>query len=175
MTTAVTSLGGRGPGSRSRDAALVPIGLRSRRVRVAAVVAVVVAVVVATCLVVLDDLGTRGAAGSARASEVAATARLGELKTALSRAHRGLAAARRSDGAVVQAFDADEAALSAAQTHLAGDDAGIWTQGVDLGRLETCLSDVEQAVNQLAVGRSGGGLQSLRESTTACAVLGQVG
>jgi hypothetical protein len=175
MTTAVTSLGGRGPASRLRDRIPVPIGYPSRRARAAVAVAALVVVVVATCLVVLDDLGTRAAARSARAAEVATTARLGELQTALARAQGQLAAARRSDGAVVKVFDADEAALSAAQAGLAGDDAGIWTQGVDLGRLETCLGDVEQAVNQLAVGRSGGGLQSLRASAAACAVLDQVG
>jgi hypothetical protein len=175
MTSVATSLGGRGPASRIRDRILVRVSFRSRRARGALAVALAGAVVTATCLVVVDDLGTRAAAGAARSGELSATAQLGLLKTALGRAEGRLAAARRSEGAAVKGFDTDEAALAAAQADLAGDDAGIWTQGVDLGRLETCLSDVDQAVNQLAVGGDGGGVQSLRTSTTACAVLDQVG
>ena len=46
---------------------------------------------------------------------------------------------------------------------------------VDLGMLDTCLSSVEQALNQLAVGQTAGGLASLRASSGSCTALDGAG
>jgi hypothetical protein len=54
---------------------------------------------------------------------------------------------------------------------MAKDDAGIYLQGIDLGQLDSCLSGVQQALNQLAVGQKAGGLASLRASSSSCAAL----
>jgi len=128
----------------------------------------------ASVLVVLDDFGTRDATAAAQSTLSSSTARLAELRTELAHAQQRLGGARRTDRAVVAEFDADQAALSSAQTALAHDEAGIRSGGVDLGQLDRCLDDVEQAINQMAVGQNAGGLGTLRASSSACAVLDEV-
>ena len=146
----------------------------SRRLRSSALVVVTVLLAVAAVLVVLDDFGARDASAAARATLSSSTARLSQLRTELARAERRLDGARRAERAVVGEFDADEAALSSAQATLVRDEAGIHRGGVDVGQLDRCLDDVEQAVNQMAVGQNAGGLASLQASSSACAVLDEV-
>jgi hypothetical protein len=109
-----------------------------------------------------------------RASHVSLATAVEQLRGAragLARAEQRLAAARADDGSVTRAFDAAQAALSSTQATMAKDDAGIYLQGIDLGQLDSCLSGVQQALNQLAVGQKAGGLASLRASSSSCAAL----
>jgi DNA-binding PucR family transcriptional regulator len=109
-----------------------------------------------------------------RASQVTLTAtahRLEGVRAELAHAHRDLAAAERRGAAAGRSFDLAQAALSSTQATLAQDDASIYYQGIDLGQLNGCLSLVEQALNQLAVGQTAGGLASLRASSPSCSVL----
>jgi hypothetical protein len=121
------------------------------------------------------DLRTRAQIGATDVSLTAAVRQLGAERRALTQAEQRLARARSGRRAVTLSFDRLQSTLSATQATLSRDEAGIYAQGVDVGELDTCLSTVEQALNQLAVGRRSGGLESLRASASSCSVLGQVG
>jgi chromosome segregation ATPase len=131
--------------------------------------------VAVACLLVTSDLEARAQIPTAAASLQSIDRHLSGLRTELGRAQRRLAGARTRGQAVTRSFDSAQSALSATQATLSGDERGIHSQGVDLGALDTCLSDVEQALNQFAVGQTTGGLVSLRASSTACSVLDEVG
>ena len=168
MTTAVTYPAGRGPAvARRRRAGDRPrTWWHPRTVGAMAVVAVVTGGVL-----LVSDLQARAQIRTADVSVASAAHTLSGLQTALTGVEQRLAAARAQRASVTRSFDAAQSSLSATQAILAQDQAGIRSQGVDLGKLDTCLSSVEQALNQLAVGQTAGGLASLRTSSGSCAAL----
>jgi hypothetical protein len=137
--------------------------------------ALAVAAVVVGGVVVASDLQTRAEIRTADVSVASASHRLSRLQVALTGAEQRLAVARARNASVTRSFDAAQSALSATQATLSKDQAGIHSQGVDLGMLDTCLSSVEQALNQLAVGQTAGGLASLRASSGSCTALDEAG
>jgi hypothetical protein len=172
MTTAVTSPAG--SGARAPDAGRGLLGFPSRRRRLRLVTAVVGVVVLVTgCLLLVSDLRARTEIGTAGVSLTSAGRQLAGLRTDLARAEQRLAGARARRAVVTQSFDAAQSTLSATQKSLARDEAGIHTQGVDVGELDSCLSAVEQALNQIAVGQTAGGLASLRASSSSCSALNE--
>jgi hypothetical protein len=82
-----------------------------------------------------------------------------------------LAAARTWHAGVTSSFDAASSTLSATQSALSEAQANVHSQGVDVGKLDACVSAVEQALNQIAVGQTAGGLATLRASSLSCAAL----
>jgi len=123
------------------------------------------------CLLAATDLQARSAIRTTDVSLASADRQLSGLRTELARAEQRLAGARARRGDVTRSFDAAQSTLSTTQKTLAGDEAGIHSQGVDLGVLDSCLSGVEQALNQIAVGQTAGGLASLRASSSSCSAL----
>jgi hypothetical protein len=169
MITAVTSPAGRG--ARAPDAGRGLLRSPSRRRLVTAVVGVVV--LVAGSLVLVSDLRARTEIGTADVSVTSAGHQLARLRTDLARAEQRLAGARARRAVVTRAFDDAQFTLSVTQKSLARDEAGIHSQGVDVGELDSCLSGVEQALNQISVGQTAGGLASLRASSSSCSALNE--
>jgi septal ring factor EnvC (AmiA/AmiB activator) len=175
MTTAVTSPAG--PGARTSDAGRVPSRLPPRPSpgRVVATVAAVVLVVVAGSCLVANDLSARSGIRTAAPSAASADQRLAHLRHELAAAQERLAGARRWQAALTRTFDASQSTLATTQTELAEAQAGLHSQGVDIGALDACLSGVEQALNQIAVGQTAGGLASLKAASPSCARLDGAG
>ncbi len=171
MTTAVTSPAGRGARGSDAGRRLLRIPFRSRRRRRAATVTLAVAALVTGCLLVATDLQARTAIRTADASLASADRQLSGLQAELKSAQQRLAGADARRAVVTQSFDATESTLSATEKSLARNQAGIHSEGVDLGDLDSCLSAVEQALNQIAVGQTAGGLASLRASSSSCSAL----
>lgn len=177
MTTEVTTPVGRGapaprPGGGPPRPGGGPSGtgrLRGRRL-----VAGVVILGLGAGLVVGHER-TQAERRAAGVSLAPALRQLHRAQADLAGARRRLARARDRSRAVSRPFDVAEASLSSAQAEVARDDAGISSDGVDRGRLDDCVSRVEQALNQLAVGQTAGGLSSLRASSSSCAGLGAGG
>jgi len=134
----------------------------------------VLALAIGTLLVV-TDLQARAQIRTDDVSLTSAVHQLTTVRRALTGAEQRLARARSGRRAVTRSFDSVQTSLSTTQSALAHDEAGNFFQGVDLGELDTCLATVEQALNQLAVGQTAGGLASLRASSSSCAVLNEVG
>ncbi len=69
-------------------------------------------------------------------------------------------------------FDAAQASLASTPvgTGLQAQ-ANVHSQGVDIGKLDDCVGAVEQALNQIAVGQTAGGLATLRASSSSCSAL----
>jgi hypothetical protein len=126
-------------------------------------------------LLVVTDLGARGQTDRADVTLRSAEGQLAARRHQLAPVEQRLAVARAAQAAATRSFDSAQAELRATQSTLSIDEAGIRTDGVDVSALDTCLSDVEQALNQLSVGQTAGGLDSLRASSTACAVLNESG
>jgi hypothetical protein len=173
MTTAVTSpspLGAPVPHA-GRGLFGVWFGLRSGPARLALAAVVAVVVVALGTVLVVSDLRARTEIRTTAVSLQSTDHRLSGLRAELSGAEQRLARARSEDASVTRFFDAAQSALSTAQKSLAQDQAGLHAQGVDLGALDTCLSGVEEALNQIAVGQTSGGLDSLKASSSSCAAL----
>jgi septal ring factor EnvC (AmiA/AmiB activator) len=170
MTTAVTSPAGRGARRPDTETELPAPGDRTpgRWVRVGAVA---VAALVVGSLLVVTDLRARSETTRVDLTLRSADGQLAARRHQLAPVERHLAGARAARVSATRSFDSAQAALKATQSALSSTEAGIRTDGVDLSALDTCLSDVEQALNQLSVGQTTGGLDSLRTSSTACAVL----
>jgi hypothetical protein len=174
MTTVVTSpapSGARPSGGERRPPGLGP---RSHRRR-AVVGGIAIALLAVGCLLVTSDVRGRAEIRTAHVSLVSTGRQLGHLRSELAAIRRRLTAARSGRQAVIRSFDAAQSALSATQANLSTAEEGIHNQGLDLGALNTCVSDVEQALNQFAVGQTSGGVASLRASSTACPALGGAG
>jgi hypothetical protein len=137
-----------------------------------AVVAVVV--LVTGTFLVATDVHARARIGADDVSVTSVLRQLAMERQALTGAEQRLNLARSGTRAVTLSFDRAQSTLSATQAALAHDEAGIYFQGVDLGDIDICLAAVEQALNQLAVGQTTGGLASLRASSSSCAVLNEV-
>jgi hypothetical protein len=101
--------------------------------------------------------------------------RLSGLRAELTRAEEEDAGARARRAAVTRSFDAAQASLASTQAALSRAQQGMESEGVDLGKLDSCLSGVEEALNQIAVGQTGGGLASLRASSSSCSALSGAG
>ncbi len=171
MTTAVTSPAGSGARVSKADRRLPGAGFRSRRWRRAVAAAAAVTALVSGCLLVTSDIKARAEIRTTDLSLATVAPRLNAIRAALGRDERRLAAAEARRAAVTRSFDAAQSTLSATQAGLARAQAGIRSQGVDLGVLDTCLSGVEEALNQIAVGQTSGGLASLRASSSSCSTL----
>lgn len=172
MTTEVTTPVGRGAPARYAPIGLsrpLPVTERCRPwVRRTALALTALALAVA---VVVIHVRSEAETAAARAALPTAAAQLRMAQGDLSTAQRRLAAAQSRHRSVTGSFDRAGAALAATQATVAKDDAGIYRNGIDLGKLDSCLSAVEQALNQLAVGQTTGGLASLRASSPSCAAL----
>jgi uncharacterized protein YukE len=134
-------------------------------------VAVVALVVLAGSFLVTSDVSARSGIRTDAQSLASADHRLAGVGNQLAAAQRRLAGARTWQATVTRTFDAAQSTLSSTQTELAQAQAGIHSQGVDVGKLDACLSGVEQALNQIAVGQTSGGLASLKASSSSCAAL----
>ncbi len=136
---------------------------------------VVVIALASGCLLAVTDLHARAEIRSADVSLTSAVHQLSGVRTELARAEKRLAGVWSARQALTRSFDTAQSTLSATQATLSKDEAGTHAQGVDLGELDTCLGAVEQALNQLAVGQTAGGLASLRASSSSCSALNEVG
>jgi len=171
MTTAVTSPAG--PGARSPGAGrrLLGLGSGSRRWRPAIAALLAVTVLAAGSLLVLSDVRARAEIRTTEVSMTSAAGRLSAIEGNLARVEERLTGARARRAAAVRSFDRAQATLSATQASLARAQAGVRSEGVDLGVLDTCVGGVEEALNQIAVGQTSGGLASLRAASSSCSAL----
>jgi len=171
MTTAVTSPAGTGARTPDAGRELPPFPLRSSPWRLVISAAAVALVVLAGSFLVVNDLSARSGIRMSAQSVTSTDHRLAGVRTELAAAERRLAGARTWQAAVTRNFDTAQSTLSTTQAELAQAQAGIHSEGVDVGRLDTCLSGVEQALNQIAVGQTAGGLASMKASSSSCATL----
>jgi hypothetical protein len=170
MTTVVTSPPSSGTRPPERERRLPGFGPLGRRRR-AAIGGVAVGLLAVASLLVTNDLRGRAEIRSDSASLMSTNRQLGHLRGQLAVIERRLATVRSGRQMATRSFDAVQSTLSATQATLSRDQAGIHSEGLDLGALDTCVSDVEQALNQFAVGQTSGGVLSLRASSTACSAL----
>jgi cell division protein FtsL len=126
------------------------------------------------CAVLLLAVGTVVAVAShnqlARTQSDLATTRT-DLHQTLGRlvvARRHLAATASGSNAAKATLDAESAALAADQKQLATAQANVYSNGVSIGNLDTCLSGVQKALNLISLGNQAGGAVALSDVATSC-------
>ncbi len=136
---------------------------RHRLARLAYVVGV-------TVLAVLVVVGAEAHAGVIRDGR-----RLVAVRTELRGAETQLAAVRAELGATTghsnsaaSTLAQETAQLTAVRTKLAGTEADVFDQAIGITDLTTCLSGVQQALNQIAVGNESGGAATLDGVAASC-------
>jgi hypothetical protein len=114
--------------------------------------------------VTADDRSHRAQAslGVTRQEARSVSAQLAELR-------RGLSVLETQVGNDTTALSQDASQLLGAQTSLAAAQAHVTQQSSLITSLQTCLVGVEQALNQLAVGRQKGAIASLNSVASSCA------
>jgi hypothetical protein len=104
-----------------------------------------------------------------------ATSALTSAGTHLSQARTRLVGAQaqmRTTAAEVQALDGSiaqsQTSLAASVAAISSAERGLFYGGFDISALNTCLSGVTQALDQIAVGQTAGALSSLGAASTSC-------
>jgi chromosome segregation ATPase len=103
----------------------------------------------------------RAALGVARQRTRAATAQLDELR-------RDLSILESQLGSDFTALSQDSSQLLGAQTSLAAARAHVTQQAQLIGSLQTCLAGVEQALNELSIGKQSAAIAALNAVSTGC-------
>ncbi len=83
-------------------------------------------------------------------------------------AERHLDTVAAESTAAATTLSTETAQLTAAQAQLASTEADVFTNGVSIGQLDTCLAGVERALNQISLNDQQGAAASLDGVATAC-------
>ena len=127
-------------------------------------------VVVAVLLMVAVVVGVQANRQLGRTDDSLQAVR-GQLRTTTAQvavARAQLAAADARTEAAQRTLDAESAQLASDQAQLAKAQAGVHAKGVSIGELDTCLSGVEKALNQIAVGDQSGAASTLDGVSANC-------
>lgn len=115
-----------------------------------------------------NDLRSRSDLRSSSSQLARASRDLASVRVRLAHAEKQLRSAKIENAAAGSSLSATQASLDATRKSLEGAQAGLYYQGYNLSTLDKCLSGVEQALNQLAVGQAPGALSSLNSVSASC-------
>jgi len=139
---------------------------RSRRVQRRRIVVTLILIVLAT--VTFTDVRGRMEIGHVDAAQGVATQRLANSKVALHQ-NRGDVVTQRDELNLIDVeITQHQSTLSSTNSQTAAHDAAILLAGTDVSSLEGCLAGVTQALDQIAVGETSGGLWSLSVVGPTC-------
>lgn len=99
---------------------------------------------------------------------LAVRARLSQTNTLLIQARAQLAVDTTQSDQAGHTLSTESAQLTADQAQLAHAQAGIYAQGVSISDLDTCLSGVEESLNQLSLGNESGAATTLSGVAATC-------
>ncbi len=130
----------------------------------------VVPVLLVACLVAGAVVGitTRGRVDATRASLTTTRDELAAARRHLAVAVGDLADELERSGRATARLTADTGTLGALETTLASLRGRVDRQGVDITAETACLTAVEQALNQIALGDSAGGAATLDRAAGTC-------
>jgi cytoskeletal protein RodZ len=144
-----------------------PEASRRRRARRRLIlVYVVVSMMLVTAVVV--GVQANRQLGRTDTSLTSTRAQLQRTTAQVATARSKLAAAVAHSEAAEQTLNAEGAQLATDQAQLAKVQADVHAKGVSIGQLDLCLSGVEQALNQIAVGDQGGAVATLHGVASNC-------
>jgi hypothetical protein len=95
-------------------------------------------------------------------------ARLSQMDTLLIEARAQLAVDTAQSNQAGHTLSTESAQLAADQAQLAQAQAGVYAQGVSISDLDTCLSGVEESLNQLSLGNESGAATTLSGVAATC-------
>jgi hypothetical protein len=140
--------------------------LRSRRVQRRRIVVTLILVTLIT--LAFTDVRGRTEIGHVDAAQGDATQRLAQFKVALHENQADVVAQRAELNSIDVAITQHQSTLSSTNSQTAAHDAAILLAGADVSSLVGCLTGVTQALDQIAVGQTGGGLSSLSAVGPTC-------
>lgn len=135
---------------------------RWRLVLAYALVAVVLAVAVSVAL------GARARLHRADTQLTATRARLARTVTRSHRAEVALGSVTAQSTAAARALATETSQLASVEAQLAATEANVFADGVSIDDLDTCLSGVEQALNEISVDDQHGAASTLDGVAASC-------
>jgi hypothetical protein len=129
---------------------------------------VVTLILIALLTLAFTDVRGRMEIGHVDASQGVATQRLAHFKVALHKNQANVVTQRGQLNSIDVAITQHQSTLSSTNSQTAAHDAAILLAGTDVSSLEGCLAGVTQALDQIAVGETSGGLSSLSAVGPTC-------
>jgi hypothetical protein len=112
--------------------------------------------------------GARGRLHGTDAQLMATRARLARTVAAAHRAEAALGVVTAQSNAAAQILGTETSQLASVQAQLATTEANVSAAGVSINNLETCLSGVEQALNEISLGDQHGAASTLNGVAASC-------
>jgi hypothetical protein len=140
----------------------------SRRIRWAAGILAGALLAVALGALVADQVRAQGQYDQARASLGVTREHTQAASGQLHRLQRDLGVLKTQVGSDTTALNQDASQLLGAQTSLSAAQAHVTQQASLITSLQTCLVGVEQALNELAVGKRNNAIAALNSVSTSC-------
>jgi translation elongation factor EF-4 len=129
---------------------------------------VVTLILIALVTLAFTDVRGRMEIGHVDAAQGVATQRLAHFKVALHENQTDVVAQRGELNRIDVAITQHQSTLSSTNSQTAAHDAAIFLDDTDFSSLESCLTGVTQALDQIAVGEVSGGLSSLSAVGPTC-------
>jgi hypothetical protein len=127
-----------------------------------------VVLALALAYVISDQVQARDRYAQAQAALGVTLQRTHATGAQLDEVHRELSILKTQVGSDSTAFSQEFSQLLGAQTSLAAAKAHVTQQALLISSLKTCLAGVEQALNELAVGKQPGAIAALNSVSVSC-------
>jgi hypothetical protein len=125
-------------------------------------------IVVVLAVAVSVALGARDRLHGTDAQLVATRARLAGTVASAHRAEAALGLVNAQSTAAADTLATETAQLASVQAQLASTEANVSADGVSINNLDTCLSGVEQALNEISIDDQHGAASTLDGVAAAC-------
>jgi len=125
-------------------------------------------ILIALLTLAFTDVRGRMEIGHVDAAQGVATQRLAHFKVVLHESQADVVKQRGQLNRIDVAITHHQSTLSSTNSQTAAHDVGIFLDAVDFSSLEGCLTGVTQALDQIAVGETSGGLSSLSAVGPTC-------
>ncbi len=117
---------------------------------------------------ILDQVRAHDDEGRAQAALAVTTQRTQTVSAQLAEARRDLSVLKTQVGSDTTALNQDAAQLLGAQTSLSAAQSHVSQQATLITSLQACLVGVEQALNELAIGKQGRAIAALNGVASSC-------
>ena len=140
---------------------LTPLGKRMA-------VTITAVVVVATCVLLVTDLRARAEVRRTTHELVSTQNRQEQEQAGLSATQAQMSTALSEVRTLQRSISQTQTSLATSNAAISSSEKGLVLDGFDISALNTCLSGVTQALDQVAVGQTKGALSSLGAVSTSC-------
>jgi len=154
--------------SRSDEGTHIHDAVGPKPLKKLATVTLTLAVVAATCVLLVTDVRGRAEVRSTARALASTRNRLEQEQAHLHRTQAQMRTSLSQAQALETSISETQTSLAASNAAISSVDRGLVFDGFDISALNSCLSGVTQALDQVAVGQTSGALSSLGAVSTSC-------